>query len=80
MSKKTVIEPKNLYKGCYSCRFFERQGKSLSGYGKCKKPLKEAYFCVNIEHFENGTFSYPERYYPTAGICCVDGCENWEAN
>ena len=40
MSRKISIKK---YQGCYNCSFFERIGNSISGYGKCKKPLKEAF-------------------------------------
>jgi len=79
MSKKTSIDVNvSSYNGCYNCRFFERTGKSLSGYGKCLNPLKEAYFYIDIRYIENNTFNYPDKFYPTAGICCIDNCENWE--
>ena len=75
MNKQTSIKS---YQGCYNCSFFERIGNTISGYGKCKKPLKEALFHIDIKYIENGTFSYPDKFYPTAGICCIDNCENWE--
>ena len=55
MSRKISIKK---YQGCYNCSFFERIGNSISGYGKCKKPLKEALFHIDIKYIENGTFSW----------------------
>lgn len=67
-----------LYKGCYSCKFFVRENGDNASYGKCIKPLLEAYFVIDWGYIESGTFNYPDRYYPTAGVCSIDDCPNWE--
>jgi len=78
MKPETNIKPvEKQYKGCYSCANFKRSGETISGYGKCITPVNNCYFIVNWEYVESGTFNYPERFYPTAGICCIDDCPNW---
>lgn len=66
-----------LYKGCYSCKNFELENGKNAGCGKCLKPLTEAIFIIEWQYIESGTFNYPDRFYPTAGICCIDDCPNW---
>lgn len=76
MKTKKPAERKELYTGCYSCKYFKLLGPAGS-WGKCLNPLEAPSFNVALEHIISGIFNYPEFFYPTGMICGINNCPNW---